>query len=52
MGFILLILFESSTFSITVDSLAECQHLGTLNQMYWLETGQNVKAVCMKSFEV
>lgn len=52
MGFILLILFESSSFSITVPTLSECQQLGALNQMYWLESGQLAKAICMKSFEV
>ncbi len=52
MGFILLILFESSSLSIYVSSLEECQQLGQLNQMYWLESGQLAKVICMKSFEV
>jgi hypothetical protein len=52
MGFILLILFESSTFSIYVDTHAECIELGELNQSYWQQSGQSAKVICMKSFEV
>ena len=52
MDWILLIVSQFSTFSIVIPSLNECLELGALNQVYWLESGQIAKAVCMKSFEV
>ncbi len=52
MGFLLLILFETSSLSFYIDTHAECIALGQLNLTYWLQSGQIARVVCMKSFEV
>lgn len=52
MGWILLVAFQSVTFSVAVDTRAECEALGQFNQTYWQQSGQQATAVCMTSFEV
>jgi hypothetical protein len=52
MGWILLIVFQSSTASIVVDSQRDCEIVRQSNQAHWKATGQQVKAICVKTFEV
>jgi hypothetical protein len=52
MEYILMIVFQFSTFSIVVSSPEECQLLGQLNQLHWQETGQIARQVCMQTVEV
>jgi hypothetical protein len=52
MNWILLTVFQFSTFSIVVNSPEECQLLGQLNQLHWQETGQIARQVCMQTTEV
>lgn len=52
MGFLLLIIFPLSTYSILVSTHEECQLLGAMNVRYWHESGLPGRAICMKTAEV
>lgn len=49
---ILLIVFPFCTFSVVLDSREECLAAGQANVGYWASTGQQAKAVCMRTVEV
>lgn len=49
---ILLIAFQSVTFSVVLESREQCHELGKISAAQWAQTGQDARAVCMKTVEV
>lgn len=49
---ILLLAFPLVSFSVLADSEAECHALGQLSMNYAQQTGQDLKAVCVRTWEV
>lgn len=52
MGWMLLIVFQYSVFSIVVDDFATCEAARQLNRAYWMESGIRPLSMCVKTFRV
>lgn len=52
MGWVLLIVFQYSVFSIVVDDFETCEAAQRLNQMYWQQQGIKPRSVCVKTFRI
>lgn len=49
---ILLVVFHLQTFAVIMESQADCLAAGQVNTEHWTLTGQQAKAICMRTVEV
>ena len=49
---ILLVVFQFDAWASVMESADECRAFALINQQYWIGTGQVVKALCMKTWEI